>query len=133
MVNAGAIVATSLVAGASKDKRWAALQRGLSAFAGRELELDEEVLASALTTNARNQSIARLLESYGRLGCDAATAVDLYTRQCCLRVTARDLAVMGATLADGGVNPVTGQRVVDASVCHATLSVMVTAGSDEPS
>jgi glutaminase len=112
---------------------WAFVHRGLSAFAGRELELDDDVLESALATNARNQSIARLLDSYGRLGCDPAEAVDLYTRQCSLRVSARDLAVMGATLADGGVNPVTGVQVVDPGVCHATLAAMVTAGMYETS
>jgi glutaminase len=121
------------VPGGSADERWAVLRRGLSAFAGRELELDEEVLASARATNARNQSIARLLESYRRLGCDPDQAVDLYTLQCSLRVTARDLALMGATLADGGVNPLTGLRVVDPAVCHATLAVMVTAGMYEHS
>ena len=127
MVNAGAIATTSLV------PDWELLHRGLSAFAGRELELDEDVFASASETNARNQSIARLLESYDRLGCDPAQAVELYTRQCSLRVSARDLAVMGATLADGGVNPITGEQVVDPGVCHATLAVMVTAGMYETS
>ena len=127
MVNAGAIATTSLV------PDWELLHRGLSAFAGRELELDEHVFASASETNARNQSIARLLESYDRLGCDPAEAVELYTRQCSLRVSARDLAVMGATLADGGVNPITGEQVVDPGVCHATLAVMVTAGMYETS
>src|SRR6185295_9113157 len=112
---------------------WELLHRGLSAFAGRELELDEHVFASASETNARNQSIARLLESYARLGCDPAEAVDLYTRQCSLKVSARDLAVMGATLADGVVNPVTGERVVAGSVCHHTLTVMLTAGMYESS
>ena len=60
-------------------------------------------------------------------------AVDLYTRQCSLEVTARDLAVMGATLADGGVNPITGERVIDGAVCHHTLAVMLTAGLYETS
>ncbi|HVP02470.1 MAG TPA: glutaminase A [Solirubrobacteraceae bacterium] len=133
MVNPGAIAATSLVAGASLEGRWRALREGISRFAGRELELDEEVLASALATNARNQSIARLLESYGRLACDAGEAVELYSRQCALRVSAHDLAVMGATLADGGVNPVTGERVIDQQVCHHTLAVMLTAGMYETS
>ena len=119
MVNPGAIAATSLVPGAGSDERWAFLQRGLSSFAGRRLELDQEVLASASATNARNQSIARLLESYGLLGCDAAQAVDLYTRQCSLRVSARDLAVMGATLADGGFNPMAGEQGRRPSLpCH---------------
>ena len=70
-----------------------------------------------------------MLSPYG----DPSQAVDLYTRQCSLRVSARDLAVMGATLADGGVNPVTGERVIDAAVCHYTLAVMLTAGLYESS
>jgi glutaminase len=127
MVNSGAIATTSLAGG------WDALRAGVSRFAGRELGFDEEVYASASATNARNQDIARLLQERGRLYCDPAQAVDLYTRQCSLRVSARDLAVMGATLADGGVNPVTGQRVIDAAVCHYTLAVMLTAGLYESS
>lgn len=122
MVNSGAIVTTSLAPG------WDFIHRGLSRFAGRELALDEEVYASASATNSRNQAIARLLDLP-----DPAAAVDLYTRQCSLRVSARDLAVMGATLADGGVNPVTGERVIDAAVCHYTLAVMLTAGLYEGS
>ena len=127
MVNAGAIATTSLAPG------WDFLRDGLSRFAGRELAFDDDVYASAMATNARNQRIARLLESSGRVYRDPAEAVDLYTRQCSLRVSARDLAVMGATLADGGVNPVTGERVIDASVCHYTLAVMLTAGLYEMS
>jgi glutaminase len=133
MVNAGAIAATSLAPGDSVADRWRFIRDGLSRFAGRELVLDEEVFASVSATNARNQSIAQLLESFGRLYCSPADAVELYTRQCCLRVSARDLAVMGATLADGGVNPITGQQVTDARVCHYTLSVMLTAGLYESS
>jgi glutaminase len=133
MVNAGAIATTSLVPGATLAERWAFLHRALSRFAGRDLALDDEVYASASATNARNQGLARLLQSFDRLYCDPAEAVDLYTRQCSLRVTARDLAVMGATLADGGVNPVTGERVVAAAVCHHTLAVMITAGLYETS
>lgn len=133
MVNAGAIAATSLAPGSTEDERWRFLHRGLSRFAGRDLVLHEEVYASASATNSRNQSIARLLQSYGVLYCDPAEAVDLYTRQCSLIVTARDLAVMGATLADGGVNPITSQRVVDAAVCHHALAVMLTAGMYETS
>ncbi len=133
MVNAGAIAATSLTAGDSVVERWGFIREGLSRFAGRELVLDREVYASASATNSRNQSIARLLESFGRLHCPPADAVELYTRQCCLRVTARDLAVMGATLADGGVNPVTKERVIDPSICHYTLAVMLTAGLYETS
>ena len=72
------------------------------------MELDNEVYESEAATNLRNQGIAHLLDSYGRMYFDPNVATDVYTRQCSLRVTARDLAVMGATLADGGVNPVTG-------------------------
>jgi glutaminase len=133
MVNAGAIATTSLAPGVSPDERWRFLHDGLSRFAGRQLALAQDVYESALATNARNHAIARCLQSFDRLYCEPAEAVDLYTRQCCLLVSARDLAVMGATLADGGVNPVTGQPVVDASVCHHTLAVMLTAGLYESS
>ncbi len=71
----------------------------MSRFAGRKLPLNEEVYASASQTNFRNRSIAPLLESYDCIYCDAKEATDLYTRQCSLNVCARDLAVMGATLA----------------------------------
>lgn len=133
MVNAGAIVCSSLVEGDDADERFSSIREELSRLAGRALDVDEDVLASARATNARNQALAQLLRSVGRLDADPAEAVDLYTRQCCLRVTARDLATMGATLADGGVQPVTGERVIDAEVCHAVLAVMVTAGMYEAS
>jgi glutaminase len=133
MVNSGAIATTSLAPGASADERWRFVLDGLSRFAGRTLALDGEVYASASETNHRNQSIARLLESYDRLYTDPPEATDLYTRQSSLSVTARDLAVMGATLAGGGVNPVTGERVVDVMSCRCTLAVMTTAGLYETS
>jgi glutaminase len=133
MVNSGAIATTSLVPGDTLAAKWTFIHEGLSRFAGRTLPLNEEVYASASATNFRNQSIARMLQSYGRIYIDPAQAVDLYTKQCALNVSARDLAVMGATLADGGVNPITGERVVDASVCHYALAVMTTAGLYETS
>src|SRR5512132_1081774 len=127
-----AIATTSLAPGAG-EAGWAFLQDGLSRFAGRALSLDEEVYASASATNHRNRGIANLLQSYRRLWRDPAEAVELYTRQSSLRVTVTELAVMGATLADGGVNPLTRERVVDAAVCHFTLAVMTTAGMYEAS
>ena len=133
IVNPGAIVTTSLVPGRDADDTWQAIVDGLSRFAGRTLTVDEEVYASATATNQRNRSISWLLESYGRLALDPAVALDLYTRQCSLDVTARDLAVMGATLADGGMNPITGEQVVAPMVCHYTLAVMATAGMYETS
>ncbi len=133
MVNSGAIATTSLVPGNAHEEKWKFLHNGLSRFAGRRLPMNEEVLASASATNFRNQSIARMLQSCGAIYLDPAEAVDLYTRQCSLNVTAKDLAVMASTLADGGVNPMTGERVVDASVCHYALAVMTTAGLYETS
>jgi glutaminase len=133
MVNPGAIATTSLVPGATADAKWQFIHDGLSRFAGRKLPLNEEVYASASETNFRNRSIARLLQSYDRIYCDPVLATDLYTRQCSLNVSAKDLAVMGATLADGGVNPVTKERVVQPSVCHYALAVMTTAGLYETS
>jgi glutaminase len=128
MVNSGAIATTSLVPGATLEAKWKFIQEGLSRFAGRTLSHNDEVYVSASETNYRNQSIARLLQSYGRIYIDPAQAVDLYTKQCALNVSAKDLAVMGATLADGGVNPITKERVIDAAVCHYALAVMTTAG-----
>src|SRR5262245_26712057 len=98
MVNAGAIATTSLVPGATTDAKWQFIHDDLSRFAGRTLPLNTEVYDSARRTNDRNQSIARLLQSYGRIYLDAADTTDLYTRQCSLNVSAKDLAVMGATL-----------------------------------
>jgi len=133
MVNAGAIATTSLVPGATHEAKWKFIHEGLSKFAGRKLPMNGEVLQSALETNFRNRSIAQFLQSIDRIYCEPMEAVDLYTRQCSLNVSAKDLAVMGATLADGGVNPVTKERVVDPIVCHYALAVMTTAGLYETS
>jgi glutaminase len=133
MVNAGAIATTSLLPGPDAAARWRQLVEGLSRFAGRTLSVSEDVYRSASATNHRNRQIAAVLHERGRVYCDPADAVDLYTRQSCLAVTARDLAAMGATLADGGVNPITGERVVDAATCRSTLAVMTTAGLYETS
>jgi glutaminase len=133
MVNSGAIATTSLVPGLTPEAKWQFIHDGLSRFAGRTLPLNEEVYASATATNFRNQSIARLLQSYERIYMEPVEATNLYTRQCSLNVSAKDLAVMGATLADGGVNPLTKERLVDPIVCHYTLAVMATAGLYETS
>ena len=133
MVNAGAMATTSLVPGRTTDERWDFIHHGLSRFAGRDLVLDDEVYASESDTNLRNQGIAHLLESYGRLYADPDETTDLYTRQCSLLVCATDLAVMGATLADGGLNPVTGEQVIEAHNCKHVLAAMATAGLYEHS
>jgi glutaminase len=133
MVNAGALATTALMPGATPAEQWELVRAGLSRFAGRALELDGDVYRSESLTNQRNRAIARLLESYGQIRLDPLDVVDVYTRQCSLRVSARDLAVMGATLADGGVNPVTGERVVSAQVCRDTLAVLAANGLYERS
>lgn len=133
LVNAGAIATTSLVPGATPEQRWERVRAGLSRFAGRPLALDERVYRSEAATNLRNAGIAHLLRGYGRLYSDPDEAVDIYTRQCSLLVTARDLAVMGATLAGGGVNPLTQEQVVQPDTCRRVLAVMATAGLYERS
>ena len=133
MVNSGAIATTSLAAGGSPRERREWILAGLSRVAGRALALDEEVYASALETNHRNRTIAGLLAERNRLYCDPEEALDLYTQQSSLSVCAGDLAVMGATLADGGVNPVTRERVVGEAACRQTLAAMATGGLYETS
>jgi glutaminase len=128
MVNAGAIATTSLVPGDTADDKWEFIREGLSRFAGRELTLDDEVYRSESATNQRNEGIAHLLDSYDRLYFDPDEATDVYTKQCSLAVTAQDLAVMAATLADGGVNPLTREQVIDARQCQRVLAVLATAG-----
>lgn len=133
MVNAGAIATTALLPGDSPAQQWELVREGLSAFAGRPLDVDDVVYTSETATNHRNRAIARLLESYGRIDRDPEGVVDVYTKQCALRVDAHDLAVMGATLADGGVNPVTRARVVGADVARDTLAVLAASGLYERS
>ncbi len=133
MVNSGAIATTSLVPGSHHADKWRLIREGLSRFAGRDLSVDDDVYSCALESNSRNQAIARLLQTHGRIYADPAEAIDLYTMQCSLGVNAKDLAVMGATLADGGVNPLTKERVIDADTCRFALAVMATAGLYETS
>ncbi len=133
MVNAGAIAAASLAPGATADAKWQFIQDGLSQFAGRSLALNSEVYQSEATANQRNQGIASLLQGYDRIYFDPLQATDIYTKQCSLNVTAKDMAVMAATLANGGVNPLTKKRIIDAVHCQHVLAVMVTAGLYENS
>lgn len=127
MINAGAIAAVSLVPGSCADERFEAIREFYSACAGRPLELDEDVYRSEKATGDRNRAIAYMLTSFGVLD-DPDDVLDVYFRQCSLKVTSVDLARMAATLARGGVNPQTGRRVTDAKVVQRTLSVMVTCG-----
>ena len=133
MVNAGAIAATSLAPGASAEEKWRFIRDELSRFAGRDLKMNEEVYRSESATNEHNEGLAALLEAYDRIYWDPAEATDIYTRQCALNVTTDDLATMTATLANGGVNPVTGDAIINAVHCQHVLAVMVTAGLYENS
>jgi glutaminase len=133
MVNSGAIVTTSLAPGRGLGRRWMLLHEGLSRFAGHELAVSEATLKSARGSNHRNRALANMLKDVGAMNGDADEALELYTRQSCLRVSAVDVAVMGATLADGGTNPLTGDLVIDPEIAHATLAVMTIAGMYETS
>ncbi|WP_194420266.1 glutaminase A [Microbacterium abyssi] len=128
MVNAGAIVTTSLVSGRSAEDRFARILSRLSAFAGRDLSVDDAVLASEQASGDRNRALAYLMHGAGSLTSPVLDTLDTYFRQCSVLVTARDIAVMGATLANGGVNPVTGQRVTSAETCQHVMTIMATCG-----
>lgn len=130
MINAGALTAHTLAGGAQLDarERVERVVEGLSAFAGRPLEIDEAVWASEMAHAHRNLAIAHMLRSHAIITEDPMGVVDGYTRQCSVLVTTRDLAMMAATLANGGVNPLTNEQVVDAAVVRQVLSVMATCG-----
>ncbi|MFV0495313.1 glutaminase A [Mycobacterium sp.] len=128
MVNAGAIAATGLVRAADAAERWRKIMDIQSAFAGRPLSMSAEINASEQATNGHNKAIAWLMHSAGTLSCDPMEACAVYTRQCSTMLTTVDLAVMGATLAAGGVNPRTGLRVMTHSNVSCLLAEMVTEG-----
>ena len=128
LVNAGAIASVSLIKAANADDRWKKILECYGQFAGEKLSLNEEVYQSESATNQHNRGIAELLFSYDRLYCDPLEACDVYTKQCSVNVTAKELAVMGATLANGGVNPITKIRCLDAKYVSKVLAIMLTAG-----
>jgi len=133
LVNAGAIAAVSLVQATSEQDRWNKVQQNLSEFAGGPLTVLEKVYESEYTTAFGNRGIANLLYNWGRLYSDPEEALRVYTRQCSVGVSARDLGMMGATLANGGVNPLTRKQVMPAKHVPELLAVMATAGFyDEP-
>lgn len=128
MVNAGALMTTSLVRAQYPEERLERIISTLSAFAGRRLEVDEAVATSELNTASRNRALGYLMEGAGSLTEPVEEVLWAYCHQCAISVTATDLAVMAATLANGGVNPVTGKAVVDEDVAVRTLAVMATCG-----
>lgn len=128
LINAGAIMAHALLPAGGHEERVALLVRRYSALAGAELEVSQDVLDAELTRADRNLGLAHLLADAGQLPVSAREAVAGYLAQCSVTVTAPQLAVMGATLAAGGTNPVTGERVLDEWVAQQTMSVMLTCG-----
>ncbi len=128
MVNPGAITATSMVSGSSRDEIWNKILTKYSDFAGRTLTVDQEVFKSEAETNQRNQAIAMLIYAYEHIKSEPLRACDIYTEQCAVAVNAKDLATMAATLANGGKNPVTGKQCVKSENVPEILAVMATAG-----
>jgi glutaminase len=128
LINAGAIAACGLVRGDGVDGRIPRILETFGRFAGRALDVDERVYASESATGHRNRAIGWMLRTFGVLPDEPTPTLETYFRQCAIRVTCRDLAIMGATLANGGVNPVTGVRALDAAFVDNVLSVMATCG-----
>jgi glutaminase len=128
MVNPGAITATSMVSGGSRDEIWNKIIATYSDFAGRPLTVNQEVFKSEAETNQRNQAIAMLMYAYGHIKDNPLQACDIYTEQCAVSVNAKDLAEMAATLANGGKNPVTGKQCMNPANVSKVLAVMATAG-----
>lgn len=128
MVNAGAIVTTSLVRGATAHAKLGRIMEAFGRFAGHDLWIDEEVFQSERSSGDRNRAIAYLMRNFGMLDGDVEHMLDLYFRQCSILVTCRDLAVAAATLANRGQNPITGERALESHYVGNVLSVMQTCG-----
>jgi len=128
MINAGAIAAAGLVGGDTAEVQWRRIVGSLSAFAGRTLEIDDAVYRSESETGFRNRAIGWMLRNSGIIEQDPTPIVENYFRQCSLRVNCRDLGIMGATLANGGINPLTGEKALHTHLVGPTLSVMSTCG-----
>jgi glutaminase len=127
-VNPGALTATGMVKGTTYDEKWNKILAIHSGFAGRTLEVNGPVYKSEADTNQRNQAIAALMHAYGHVADDPKMVTDIYTRQCAINVNAHDLAIMAATLANGGKNPISGQTVIAPEHVSKVLAVMATAG-----
>jgi glutaminase len=128
LVNPGAIATSGMVKGKTDAEKWNKILAIHSAFAGRQLAVNDEVYKSEAATNQRNQAIGQLMLAYGLIADDAGMVTDVYTRQCSINVSAKDLAQMAGTLANGGKNPVTKKQVIKPENVPHVLAVMATAG-----
>jgi glutaminase len=128
MVNAGAIACTGLIYEAKGDGAFDYIRQALGRFAGRDLDVDDAVYASESATGDRNRAIGYLLRTNAVIKDNVTSVLEAYFRQCAVLVTARDIAVMAATLANRGVNPVTGEPVMTPYAISRTLSVMTSSG-----
>lgn len=128
LINAGAIAACSLVTGDSMAQKTAAILETFSRYAGRPLDIDHAVYQSESATGHRNRAIGWMLRNFSVIEDDPTATLEAYFQQCSIRVTCRDLAIMAATLANGGINPVTGQRAIPEKFVANVLSVMATCG-----
>src|SRR5262245_26376281 len=128
MVNAGAIACSGLIHEAKGDAAFEYIRQALGRFAGRDLDVDDAVYASESTTGDRNRAIGYLLRTNAVIKDNVAAVLDVYFRQCAILVTARDIAIMAATLANRGINPVTGEQVTTPYAIARTLSVMTSSG-----
>ena len=127
-VNPGALATTSLIKGSTAEDKWNNIINVYSDFAGRQLTVNQPVYESEAATNQRNQALSWLLFAYDRMYFDPVQTTDVYTKACAINVNAKDLGMMASTLANAGVNPVTGKAVVTPNTVEHVLPVMVTAG-----
>jgi glutaminase len=128
LVNAGAIATTSLVSGANAEEKWTKILNFYGKAAGDKLSLIDEVYKSEAATNQGNRALAALLLKYDRIYADPLESVDIYTKQCSVGVNVKQLALMGATLANQGTNPVSGEQVIKREDVPEILSTMMMAG-----
>jgi glutaminase len=128
LVNAGAIATTSLISGRNAEDKWNKILNFYSKAAGEKLVLIDEVYKSEAATNTGNKALSMLLAKYDRIYANPFESVDIYTKQCSVGVNAAQLARMGATLANNGVNPLTGEQVIKPEDIPHILSTMTMAG-----
>jgi glutaminase len=128
MVNAGAIATVSLLQASTRAERWQQVLDNLGGFAGEELGMLDDVFQSEYSSSWSNRAIANLLFNYERLYCDPEEALIVYTEQSSVGINTRQLGVMGATLANGGTNPLTGKRMLAPEHVPELLALMLTAG-----